>query len=269
MFDSEVHEAMHPAPLLGTSGDETVDLFLSSAEQAYGRARAGALQLKPLILQGSEGGDIFLQAIGLGVGEQRTARGFIASASQYLENRKHRARKMFSDATPRPANLAQSNELLVARIHILETLFDGMNNKNLLPRIEKEMEEGDTLSKYLCRGGEGWLPLYLETRKVSELDWIYAVRAHAGILEGDLIKSCDEMLTLPPLITRFEETQKSIESAFQSLALEILGWTPKSQPFQTNSLADLPDSCPVTAGQMRAEIRKLTQGRSGFFNDHL
>jgi hypothetical protein len=266
MFDSEVHSVMNPSPkLAGPTGSDSLDLMLSSAESSYERARKRALEIKPLIEQGEKDGDFFMQAIGLASGEQKNANGFLQSATQYLEGRQARAKKTFADNNPRPKNV--SSDLIVARMHTLEILLDSLKSKDIMLRLQTELKEGDEVSRYILRGGERWIGAYLESRQLKELDLIYYIRQNAGILESDLMKACDELLTLPPLFEKLQSTKKAIENGFLDLAIKIMDWT-KPAPFHTNSA--LADSAPVTMGTLRQEIRKLNQSRgSGFFNQNL
>lgn len=266
----EVHEPMNtafPAPIIaGQTGSSDLDFFLAAGEQALQRAIRHADQLRPLIAKGEADGDIFRQAVGMASGEQKNANSFMQSATQILEGRRSRARKTLADNNPRPQVEAV---LIVQRIGTLQILFDSLKSKDLLARIDLEFKTADETSRYILRGGEKWIAAYLESRQLKELDLIYYIRQNAGILESDLIKSCDELLTLPPLFDKLAKTKAAIESGFWDLCMRIVDWQ-KKPSFQANSLADLPDSCPVTAGQMRAEIRKLTQSRgSGFFNQNL
>jgi hypothetical protein len=134
-----------------------------------------------------------------------------------------------------------------------------------MPRIEKELQEGDSLNTYLLRNGEKWVFAYLESRQIPALDLVYAIRKHAGILETDLIKSCDELLTLPPLFDKLAATKKATEGGFWDLCMKIVDWQ-KKPSFQANSSLDgLGDDMPVTAGQMRSAIREMSQ-RGQTFN---
>lgn len=263
----QVHEPLNlgfPAPIIaGQTGSSELDLYLAASEAALQRAIRQADQLKPLISQGEN--DFFTQALGLASGEQRNATSFLQSATQYLEGRQSRARRTFEENNPRPANVPI--ELIIQRIHTLELLFDSMKSKDVLPRIEKELVDSDPLNTYILKNGEKWAFAYLESRQLITLDLIFAIRAHAGILESDLTKACDELLTLPPLFEKIAKTKAAIEGGFWDLCMKIVDWK-KPAPFQTNSLADMPDNAPITAGQMREEIRKLRHG-TGFFNDRI
>ena len=265
MLQSEIDSVMHPSPMIaGQTGSSELDLMLSASEQALARARKQALEIKPLIEQGEADGDFFRQALTLASGEQNHANGFLQSATQVLESRQSRAKRDFDRSNPRPATVAP--ELIVQRIQTLQILFDSLKSKDILSRLDLELKNADETARYILRGGERWLPAYLESRQLKELDMIYYVRQNAGILESDLTKACDELLTLPTMFAALAETQKAIESAFQGLALEILGWTPKPRPFQANSLAD---SDLVTVGTLRQEIRKLIESQGGFFNPRM
>jgi hypothetical protein len=261
----QVHEEINgafPAPITaGQTGSSELDLFLAASEQALMRARAQAAQLKPLISQGEANGDIYRQAVGLVSGEQTHANSFLASATQVLESRQSRAKRTFADSNPRPANVPA--ELIVQRIQTLQTLFDSMKSKDIMPRIEKELREGDSLNTYIIRGGEKWIAAYLESRQLKELDLIYYIKQNVGILESDLTKACDELLTLPALFVALEETRKAIQNGFFDLAMEIVGWLPKPQPFQTNSLAD---NAPATVGTVREMVRELMESQGKFYN---
>lgn len=267
----EQHEPINgafPLPMVaGPTGSPDLDLFLAASEQALMRARKQATQLKPLIEQGEQNGDFLRQALTLASGEQTNANSFFASAAQGLENRQSRAKRTLENNNPKPNT---PSSLIVQRCHSLELIFDSLKSTAILERINQELKNADETSRYILRGGEKWIAAYLESRQLKELDLIFYIRQNAGILETDLVKACDELLTLQPQFAKLEETKKAIDGAFFDLAMEIAGWQAKRRPFQANSLADLPDSCPVTAGQMRAEIRKLTQSRgSGFFNQNL
>ena len=243
----EIHEVMNPKSLLmGPTGSSQLDLMVSSAEAAFQRARAECLQLKPLVVRGES--DSLQQCMGLISGELSTARQFLASAEAYLHQRKQRAEGGLRSALVRLADI--SDELIVGRIHTLEVLFDSLNKKDLIPRIEKELREGDSLGVYLLRGGEGWLRLYLESRQIPYRDLVEAISNTASITEPALQSACSEYLTVENLITTFGEARNSIENSFQKLPIEVMVWIPK-KPISGNSLDDLPDSHVITAGDLR------------------
>ena len=263
----EVHEAINgafPLPMVaGPTGSPDLDLFLAASEQALMRARKQATQLKPLIEQGEQNGDFLRQALTLASGEQTNANSFFASAAQGLENRQSRAKRTLENNNPKP-NTPPS--LIVQRCHSLELIFDSLKSTAILERINQELKNADETSRYILRGGEKWIAAYLESRQLKELDLIFYIRQNAGILETDLVKACDELLTLQPQFAKLEETKKAIDGAFFDLAMEIAGWLPKPRPFQTNSLADMPDNAPVTALTLRQEMRRLMESQGKFYN---
>jgi hypothetical protein len=262
MTFEEIDQVMNPKSLLmGATGSGQLDVMMSSAEQAYQRARQECAQVKPLF-RGDTVQAAVQQCMAIISGEQNIAKQFLANAEAYLNQRKARAEKTLKDAQVRPDI---SDELIVSRIHTLETLFDSLNKKDLLPRIEKELREGDPLSVYLLRNGEDWIRMYLESRIVLFTDLGNAILHTAGIVEDGLKKACTEYLTVENLITAFGEAKSSIENSFQKLPLEVLSWVPKSM--SANALDDLPDDKPLTIG----DLRRLNASRSGggFFNQYL
>ncbi len=258
-----------PAPMIaGNTGSSELDLMLSASEQALARARKQALGLRPLIEQGEANGDFLRQGLSLASGEQRNANSFLASAAQALESRQSRARKTLEANNPSPHVEAA---LIVQRCHSLEILFDSLKSKDIMQRIDLEMKNADETTRYILRGGERWIGAYLESRQLKELDLIFYIRQNAGILETDLVKACDELLTLPPQFAKLEDTKNAIEGAFFDLAMQIAGWQAKRQPFQANSALDgMPDNHVLTAGEFRSAIRELARsGKPGFFNKNL
>ena len=243
----ETHEVVNrKSVLMGPTGSAQLDLMVSSAEESYQRAWGECLQLQPLIKRGE--GDSLEQCMGLISGELVTARQFLASAEAVLHQRKQRAEDGLKSQNSRPLNIA--DELVVSRIHALEILFDSLSKKDLIPRIKKELQECDSLSKYILRGGEGWLRLYLESRQIPYTDLVNAITETASIIEPSLQNACIEYLTAESLLTAFGEARASIEKSFQQLPLEVMGWIPK-KPISGNSLDSLPDSHVVTVGDLR------------------
>jgi hypothetical protein len=246
---AEIDAVMNKKSLLmGNTGSPQLDLLMSSAEQSYQRAQAQCNQLQPLIKK--EGGDFVQQAMGLISGELANARQFLAGAAENLSSRKRRAESGIKASQTRPD---VSDEILVARIHSLETLLDSLNTNKIIPRIEEELKSGDELSKYICRGAEDWLPLFLESRQIPYSDLVTAIMNTTGVLETTLSNSCIEYLTVENLLTAFEKARKSIESSFQSLPLEVLSWVPKR--LNVNSLESLPDDHPVTMRDLRTWLK--------------
>lgn len=48
MLQSEIDATMHPMPVLGTSGDPSLDLYLSSAESQFKKAQEEVNQRRPV-----------------------------------------------------------------------------------------------------------------------------------------------------------------------------------------------------------------------------
>jgi len=249
----EIHNVMNPKSLLmGPTGSSQLDLMVSSAEAAFQRARAECLQLKPLVVRDEN--DSPQECMDLISGELLTARQFLASADTYLHQRKQRAEEGLESAQVQLVTISDGcqnfAELIVCRIHTLEVLFDSLNKKDLIPRIEKELREGDSLSVYLLRGCEGWLRLYLESRQIPYRDLVEVISNTTSITEPALHSACSEYLTVENLLIAFGEARNSIENSFQKLPIEVLSWVPK-KTISGNSLDDLPDSHVITAGDLR------------------
>jgi hypothetical protein len=244
----EINQVVNPkSHLMGPTGSNQLDVMMSAAEQAYQRAKFQCGQIKPLF-RGDSLQHAIEQCMAIISSELGLARRFLASAEGYLKARKQRAQKDLRDNQIRPQNI--SDELIVSRIHSLEVLFDSMNKKDLLGRIELELKEGDDVSKYILRGGENWLPLYLESRQIPYPQLVNAILNTASVIETTLQNACSEYLTVENLLIAFEDANASIESSFQQLPLEVLSWAPKQQ-MSGNSLEDLPDDQVLTAGDLK------------------
>jgi hypothetical protein len=242
----EISKVMNPIPAvtMGGTGDGQLDFWLAAGEERYRAAQQQCNQLKPIVKQEPENG--IQQCGSILARQQAAARQFFASAESYLADRKTRAQKHFASATPKAEATPEQIDM---RVRSLQTLFDALNQNKIIAKIEKELWEGDTLTKYVLRDYELWVRYYLESRKIDLADWYLVIQKTAGILESDLQAACQELLVLPQLFQGLEDTQGAVERSFTALGVEVISW-PKPK-MAANSLEDLPDSHVITAGDLK------------------
>jgi hypothetical protein len=271
MLQAEIDSVMHGTPVLGSSGDESLDLFLSSAEQTYQGVQEEIKQRLPLFKQRpsdqigqADLQEIFKECIGLiNSGKGQSAR-FMAAAEGDVTQKRRVAERAFATATATLKPNGISDEDLSLRVHSLELMFDSLNANKIPQKIEDELRSGDGLTKFCLRDATGWFSYYLESRSVDKSLWYVAIKNTCAIWETDLVNACDALMITPAQEEQIAEMKKSLSKAWSDLAVSIVNALPSRQQLQANAQA-VEDARPMTVGDFKRMYPKM----SGFFNQNL
>lgn len=274
MLQAEIDSVMHGAPVLGSSGDPSLDLYISSAEHTYQGVQEEIRQRLPLFKKrpSDQIGQLDLQGVlkeclgFINLGKAQTDR-FMAAAVAHITGKRQQAEGAFKVVTSRMRPESLSDEALALKIHSLELLFNSISPSKLISRIETEISNGDQLTKFILRdGASGWIKYYLQSRGIDMQEYYAMIGRTAGIIETDLQKACEDLARLPAREEQVAGSQQSLNKLWTNLTSEVVNALP-SQKMAANSFDDLPDDKPLTVGDIRRMNASRTGG--GFFNQHL
>lgn len=245
----QLDAVLRPSPILGSTGSADLDLFISSAEQTFLHCQTEVRQRKPLFRKGLDVTELMSECNSLIVAGKFQSDRFMAMAEAELNQKEARARNALAGAIAdlKPANIL--DEQVEARIQSLTLLFDSLDVKKLLPRIEEELE-GDSVSRYVCRDGmTGWIRYYLESRNINLQDYYAMLGKTAGVLENGLQKAVEDMKPLQGWEFQVNEMSASLKSAWDGLVLEVVDYSPTTK-LNVNS-SDLEDSHIITMADLK------------------
>jgi hypothetical protein len=262
MLQSEIESVMNPAPILGSTGDVNLDLYLSSAEGQFKTAQEEVNQRRP-VFTNNNGEDVIRECLQICAAAKGRCDSFLGMAQDDIAQKQTRAAQAFSYQTAKLKPSGISDEAVSLRTHGLELLLDSLVVSKILDRLDAEMRSGDALTRYLIRdGATGWIRYYLESRNLNLQEYYALIGRTSGVLETDLQKACDDLQQIPVWEERVASAVVTLKNSWDRL---ILGILPSRAPLQANSLADAPDSRPLTVG----DIRRMYPKMPGFFNQNL
>ena len=245
----ELDATLHPMPVLGSSGDQSLDLYISSAEQTYISCQTEIRQRKPLFRKGLDAQEMYSECASLISSAKGKSDKFIQAAQDEVARKIARVDSDFAYATSKLKPQA-TDEAIALRCHGLEIALDSLSTNKIIPWIETEMRNGDQLTRYILRdGSSGWIKYYLQSRNINMQEYYAVIGRTAGILETDLQRACEDLAKLPGWLEQISEMQQSLKNLWGDLTLELLSYPPK--PLSVNSLESLPDDHVITLGDLR------------------
>jgi len=252
----EIHEVMNQTPVLGSTGDPSLDLYISSAEQTYLKTQEEIRQRLPLLkrhpsdLVGQlDTESVFKECMQLINSGKDQADRFMAAADGQIRQAKNRAQQAFATASLELKSENITAEALSLRCHSLEMLFDSLPTNKILARIEQELRTADALTKFILREPAGWLSYYLESRKIDKTLWYAAIKNSCQLWETALLAACDALVAIPAKEERVAEARKSLTNVWTDLTNSVLAALPSKM--SGNSLDDLPDDHIITVADLR------------------
>jgi len=254
----EIHEVMNQTPVMGSTGDPSLDLYISSAEHIYLKTQEEVRQRLPLFKRHPSDQvaqldleSVFKECIQLINSGKAQADRFMAAADGQLQQTRNRAQQAFVTASSKLKPEGTTDEALSLRCHGLELLFDSLPTNKIPVKIEEELRSGDSLTRFILREPAGWFSCYVESRKIGKSLWYVAIKNTAQLWETDLLRACDALASFPQQENQVAAAQKSLTNVWFDLTNSVLAALPSNRQMTANSLDDLPDSHVITAGDLK------------------
>jgi len=254
----EIHEVMNQTPVMGSTGDPSLDLYISSGEQVYLKTQEEIRQRLPLFkrrpsdLVGQldlEG--VFKECMQLINSGKAQADSFMAAADAQVHQTRNRAQHAFATASSKLKPEGTTDEGLSLRCHSLELMFDSLTAAKIPVKIEEELRSGDALTKFILRENQAWFGYYLDARKIDRTLWYQAIKNTCELWETDLQRACDALIAISAQEERVAEAKKSLTKVWGELTTTLLAALPSNRRMTANSLDDLPDDHLITAADLR------------------
>jgi len=247
VHDSEVHEAMNPAPESST-GDAKLDFWISATETSRKVHQQDLNNLLPILKEDTQ--KFIFMANQVNARREQEYNSFFSTAEAELEHEKATLQREYTNQLQKPIGASDSE--IALRQEMLKNLSAS--------QLEAELEKGDALSRSLLRSSDfgGFL---IKAKGINPEKWYELIAMNSDVLEDRLRDAAFGLARVPRLQSSLQRAKAQHEASLNSMHAEIKAAIKKATETKSPAQQMVEDSKVATI----ADVKRLYQQRGPGF----